>query len=180
MDRYRITEGIGVYFITFTVIDWLPVFIDETAISILIDSLKFCIERKNLRVNAYVVMPNHLHAIVFDAEFDPKNLERSLTDFRKFTGKQLADHIDTHYSQSIASILYGHNCTDRERRFWQSGWHAEGIFTNPFWQQKLDYLHWNPCRKGLVRLPQAWRYSSAAFWLDGKAVDVPVTDVVWG
>ncbi|HCS38876.1 MAG TPA: hypothetical protein DIW44_04735, partial [Anaerolineaceae bacterium] len=54
MDRYRITDGMGVYFITFTIVDWLPVFVDEIPITALIDSLKYCIAHKNLRVNAYV------------------------------------------------------------------------------------------------------------------------------
>lgn len=31
MERYRIVEGVGVYYVTFTVVEWLPVFIDETA-----------------------------------------------------------------------------------------------------------------------------------------------------
>ncbi len=180
MDRYRITEGIGVYFITFTIVDWLPVLIDEPPISILIESLRFCIEQKGLRINAYVIMPNHMHAVVFDANFDPKILKQTLTSFRKFTGQQLSNYVDTHFSESLASVLRNPNRADRDRQFWQPGWHAEGIFSFPFWQQKVDYLHWNPCRKGLVRSPQDWRYSSAAYWIDGKKVDLPVTDVVWG
>jgi hypothetical protein len=30
MERYRIVEGVGLYYVTFTVIDWLPVFIDAS------------------------------------------------------------------------------------------------------------------------------------------------------
>jgi len=52
MDRYKIIDNVGVYFITFTVVDWLPVFVDESPNSILIDSLKYCIDNKGLRVNA--------------------------------------------------------------------------------------------------------------------------------
>jgi REP element-mobilizing transposase RayT len=180
MGGYRITEGLAVSFITFTVKDWLPVFIDEKAISILIDSFKFCIERKNLRVNAFVIMPTHLHAVVFDADINANQLNTTLTDLRKITGRRLSDYVDQHYSERIALVLRGNGRTDRERQFWQPGWHAEGIFSYPFWQQKVDYIHWNPCRKGLVRSPQDWRYSSAAFWMDGKQVDLPVSDVMFG
>ena len=52
MERYRIIEGVGIYFVTFTVVEWLPVFIDETSCLIVTDSLNFCIQNKNLRVNA--------------------------------------------------------------------------------------------------------------------------------
>ncbi|TDA66208.1 MAG: hypothetical protein D9V45_04535 [Chloroflexi bacterium] len=179
MDRYRIVDGVGVYFITFTIVDWLPVFVDETPITTLIDSLKYCIAHKNLRVNAYVIMPNHFHAIVFDAAFDPLNLKRALTGFRKFSGRQLSDYVGFRYSSAISSVLKNDELKDRERRFWQSGWHAEGIYSESFLEQKVNYLHWNPCRKGLVRSPQDWRYSSAAYWLDGKQVDLPLSEIEW-
>jgi REP-associated tyrosine transposase len=70
MERYRIVTGVGVYYVTFTVIEWLPVFIDEYACKIITDSLNFCINHKCLRVNAYVMMPTHLHATLFDVEFN--------------------------------------------------------------------------------------------------------------
>ena len=180
MDRYRITEGIGVYFVTFTIVEWLPIFIDETAAEIVTGSLNHCVQQKNLCVIAYVIMPTHFHAVVFDKDFDPKRLEKTLTEFRKFTGKQLSNHVDTHFSENIAAILRAQPRTDRERQFWQQGWHAEGIFSQSFLEQKVDYIHMNPCRKSLVREPQHWRFSSAAYWLDGKSVDVEISDVIWG
>jgi len=180
MGGYRITEGMGVYFVTFTIVDWLPIFIDETAGEIVTASLNHCIQHKNLRVIAYVIMPTHLHAILFDEDFNPQRLNKTLTEYRKFTGKQLSIHVDTHYSGSFASILRAQPRTDRERQFWQQGWHAEGIFTQSFLEQKVDYIHMNPCRKGLVHEPQDWRFSSARFWLEGKSVDVEISDVIWG
>ena len=86
MERYRIDPEVGVYFVTFTVVEWLPVFIDENACKIITDSLNFCHEKKSLRINAYVIMTNHLHAIVFDAKFDSTRLKHTLDDFRKITG----------------------------------------------------------------------------------------------
>ena len=78
MERYRIVEGVGLYYLTFTVVEWLPVFIDETACQIIVDSFNFCITNKHLRVNSYVIMPTHLHAVAFDSEFDPKRLKHTL------------------------------------------------------------------------------------------------------
>src|SRR5215208_1834300 len=70
MEHYRIVADVGLYYVTFTVIEWLPVFIEETACKIITESLNFCIQKKHLGVNAYVVMPTHVHAIVFDVEFN--------------------------------------------------------------------------------------------------------------
>ncbi len=180
MDRYRFVEGIGVYFVTFTVIDWLPVFIEKQPVNLLFDSIRYCIENKNLRVCAYVVMPNHVHAVLFDSNLDERALHQTITDLRKFTGRQIADCIKNRFSPSISRILNQQGLGDRSRRFWSSGWHAEGLFSENVLRQKVDYIHMNPCRKGFVRDPQDWRWSSAAYWSDGKSVDLPIADVLWG
>jgi hypothetical protein len=43
MERYRIAPGVALYYITLTVVDWLPVFIDETACRIITDCFNYCI-----------------------------------------------------------------------------------------------------------------------------------------
>jgi hypothetical protein len=39
------------------VVDWLPIFVLETAGKIVTASLDFCDRQKGLRVNAYVILP---------------------------------------------------------------------------------------------------------------------------
>ena len=51
MDNYTLIDGVYVYFVTFTIIDWLPVFIAPEPIQIIVDSLRYCIFE-----NAYVSM----------------------------------------------------------------------------------------------------------------------------
>jgi len=181
MERYRIGPDAAVYYVTYSVVQWLPVFITEATFSIVTKSLTFCHEQKHLRINAYVIMPTHLHMIVFDANFDNERLIRALTDFRKFTGRQLSDYCGHHFPKCFAETLRDQATEDRERRFWQPSRHPEAVQTEPFWQQKLDYLHDNPRRKGLVRSPQDWRWSSAGWYLsDGKEqTEVPLTPIMW-
>ena len=78
MERYRIDPDAAVYFVTYSIVDWLPVFISEATCRIITDSLNFCHERKGLCVNAYVIMPTHLHAILFDRDFNSEQLQKSL------------------------------------------------------------------------------------------------------
>jgi putative transposase len=181
MEKYRIVEGIAAYFVTFTVGEWLPVFIDESTCKIITESLNFCITNKFLRVNAYVIMSNHMHAVLFDSDFDTERLQHTLDDFRKFTGRQLSDYCDKHFASVFWETLRKHAGKDRERRFWQPTKHAEGIFTEKFYVQKVNYIHLNPVRKGLVRLPEDWRFSSAAYWLRGnaEASDVKLSEIFW-
>ena len=179
MEHYRIVEGVGLYYVTITVIDWLPVFIDETACKIITDSLNFCIQNKQLGVNAYVIMPTHLHAILFDTEFNPERLKSTLDDMRKFTGRQLLDHAASQLPKSFSEVFEKHAGKDRKRRFWQPTQHSLGIFSNEFWKPKMDYLHENPCRKGLVLRPEDWRFSSARFWLTEEPNEVQLSHLGW-
>ncbi|MFQ5419845.1 MAG: hypothetical protein ACE5EY_05730 [Anaerolineae bacterium] len=69
MEVFKIYEGTAIYFLTFTIVQWLPVFVSEEPCLIITDSLNYCHHHKGLRINAFVIMPTHLHLIVFDAEF---------------------------------------------------------------------------------------------------------------
>ncbi len=188
MERYRFHSDGAVFFLTFSVVEWLPVFVSESACKIVTESLNSCHRNKGLRTNAYVIMPTHMHAIMFHATLDANSLENTLTDFRKFTGRQLADFCERNMPACFARTLREaagsgelHRTPDRERRFWQPTRHPEQLETESFWKVKLDYLHENPCRKGLVSCADHWRFSSAACWLaDGKgSQDVILSVIDW-
>jgi REP element-mobilizing transposase RayT len=179
MERYRIVEDVGLYFVTFSVVDWLPVFTHETACKVITDSMNFCIQQKCLRINAYVIMPTHLHAILFDVEFDSNRLKHTLDDLRKFTGRQLWDYSAQHLPKCFTEEFHRQAGEDRQRRFWQPTQHPVGISSEKFWKQKMDYVHRNPCRKGLVLRPEDWRFSWALYWETGEKNDVELSEVGW-
>jgi len=181
MERYRFYSDGAVYFVTFSIVEWLPVFVSERACQIVSESLNFCHRKKGLRVNAYVIMPTHFHAIVFHESLDAYQLETVLTDFRKFTGRQLCEHCEQHTPANFSTTLRDSAGKDRRRRFWQPSRHPVQIETEPFWKTKFDYLHLNPCRKGLVTRPEFWRFSSASFWLSEEKSrnDVQLSVLHW-
>jgi putative transposase len=181
MERYRISPEAAVYFVTYSVVEWLPVFVSEAACRILTESLIHCDQEKSLATNAFVVMPTHFHAIFFDKEFNSERLSGSLADFRKYTGRNLADYCVNHMPSCFGATFQAAANDDRDRRFWQPSRHPEAISTVEFWSQKLDYLHANPCRKGLVVRPADWRFSSAAYYAtaDPGRCEVPITRIAW-
>jgi REP element-mobilizing transposase RayT len=138
MERYRIYGDRGLYFITMTVVDWLPVFVAEEPCRIVTDSLNFCHDQKGLRINAFVIMPTHLHVIVLGRTFDPLALERALTDFRKFTCRRLADYCSERMPRCFADVMAGAAGGDRAHRFWQGTYHPVLIETEAFWNHKRD------------------------------------------
>jgi putative transposase len=181
METYRIYEDGGAYFVTMSVVEWLPVFVAAAPCLVAAESLNFCHQTKGLRVMAYVIMPTHLHAVVFDQNYRASNLKTALEAFRKFTGRRLSDYSDQKLPAFYRATLRDAAGDDRSRRFWQSTIHAEQIATESFCQTKMDYIHENPCRKGLVRRSRDWRFSSASFWESNGQVlnDVTLTPIVW-
>jgi REP element-mobilizing transposase RayT len=181
MEVLRICQDAALYYLTFSVVHWLPVFVSEEPCLIITESLNFCHREKGLRTNAFVIMPTHMHLIGSDADFDVERLSQTLTDMRKYTGQRLADYCERKMPTAFGQMLRGTLRTDRARQFWQPSRHPEAIWSQAFWQTKMDYLHDNPRRKGLVRDATHWRFSSAAYWLldpPGES-DVVLTAIEW-
>jgi REP element-mobilizing transposase RayT len=179
MERYRIQPDAALYFCTFSIVDWLPVFVSERPCQIIIDSLRFCHEQKCPGIDSFVIMPTHFHMIAFDIEWNTERLQRSLTDFRKFTGRNLTEFCREAMPPCFMTTLATAAGHDREHRFWQPTLHPEAITSEVFHNQKRDYLHDNPRRKGLVLHPTHWRWSSAQWYEARKDCGVPITPVLW-
>ena len=58
-DGYKIRDEFGVYYLTFAVVQWVDVFSRKTYVDIVLDSLKFCIENKQLNLFAWCIMTKH-------------------------------------------------------------------------------------------------------------------------
>ena len=181
METFRIHEDVAMYFLTFSVVEWLPVFVAEEPCLIITESLNYCHRKRNLRTNAFVIMPTHSHVIVFDNEFNVPRLQQTLQDMRKYTGRRLADYCGKEMPPVMGQVLVDTRRTDRKRQFWQQSRHPVAIRSEGFWRTKVNYLHDNPRRKGLVRDGTEWRFSSAAYWLLDPAgdSDVLLTGVEW-
>jgi len=61
--RYKIIDTGKIYFITATIIEWLPVFTRKPYFEVLIDSFNYSRTSKGLKIYAYVIMDNHFHLI---------------------------------------------------------------------------------------------------------------------
>jgi putative transposase len=158
--RYHFIPGDPApYFITATTVKWLPLFNCPEIVLIILDSLKFLVNQQRLILHAYVIMENHLH-IVASAD----DLSREIGDFKSFTARKSIDYYVTNQKQAILdqlALIKLQFKTDRQHQFWQEGSHPERIADERVLKQKIDYIHYNPVRRGYVDLPEHWRYSSA-------------------
>jgi REP element-mobilizing transposase RayT len=174
---YQITNQYGLYFVTFTVVDWVDIFSRKIYRDIVIVSLKHCIEHKGLKIYGYVIMTNHLHLIIQGAQ---GNLSGIIRDFKKFTSVKILDAIKEEPESRREWLLhrFAWNAAQRTAnshfQLWTHSNHAEELFSHPFFLQKLNYLHQNPVRAGWVEKEEDWCYSSAGVFY-GKTNLLPLS-----
>ena len=78
---------------TMTVVDWIDLFTCVNHKQLLIDSLKFCQDKKGLNIFDWCLMPSHLHILANTTE--PFQLGDVVRDFKKITSKALIHQIAT-------------------------------------------------------------------------------------
>lgn len=65
-------------------------------------------------------------------------------------------------------------------QFWTHENHPELIYSNKFISQKIEYIHYNPVRAGIVEKPEDYLYSSARNYASLEAVlDVFILTLPW-
>ena len=64
---------------------------------------------------------------------------------------------------------------DLEEPIWQARYYDFNIFSEQKLREKVEYMHNNPVRAGLVSEPLGWPWSSARFWTFGKSVGIPIS-----
>lgn len=175
---YQITNPYGIYFLTFTVVDWVDVFSAKAYRDVLMESFDFCIRTKGLRVYAYVIMTNHVHCILQSQSEIP--LSDIIRDYKKFTSRKIINMIESETESREEWLLHRFrwNASSNQRnsihQLWQHHNHAEDIFTCDFFLQKINYIHNNPVKAGWVSFSEDYVYSSA-FELAGRGNKIPIT-----
>jgi putative transposase len=56
---------------------------------------------------------------------------------------------------------------DREFQFWERNALSIELRNHPVFTQKLEYIHWNPVKAGMCKLPEEYKYSSVLFYETG-------------
>ncbi len=161
-SRYTITEADKPHFMTCTVIEWLPVFTRPETVNILLDCWQYQRQNMGLKLYGYVVLENHLHFIA-----QAPDLNKCVSSFKSYTARQIIDHLEAQHVEYLLKrfrLARLAQRTDRDYQFWQEGVHAELVFNETIMRQKLEYIHYNPVKRGYVALPEHWRYSSASFY----------------
>jgi REP element-mobilizing transposase RayT len=166
-DKYLISDKSGCYFVTFTVIYWIDIFSRKEYRDIIVDALNYCITEKGLIVYAWVIMSNHIH-LVITTKSGNENISDIIRDFKKHTSKEITKTIQS-IPESRREWLLNAMSKEAKRigratyfKLWRDGNHAitiDGKIVGI--KERINYVHDNPVRNGLVEEQWDYVYSSA-------------------
>jgi REP element-mobilizing transposase RayT len=180
---YQILDQEGLYYLTIKVVNSIDIFTRKRYRDIVIQSLKYCQKYKALEIYAYIVMSNHLHMVVRSST---GNLSDTIGEFKSFTSKAILHAIETSEERRKTWILplFAHAATLHKRntnyQLWTHENRAIVLLSNKFITQKINYIHKNPVKAGIVEKPEDYIYSSARNYagLEGL-IDVDVVTFKW-
>ena len=110
------------------------------------------------KIEAIVVLPDHLHVLwrlpVDDADYSTR---------WRLIKSYFSRHCNPTYQGQVSpSRQRKHEKAVWQRRFWEHQIRDEDDYI-----QHVEYIHYNPVKKGLVQYPEHWYYSSANTVLNG-------------
>ena len=166
---YKIEEQGGLHFVTFQIVKWIDIFTRKIYRDILIDSLRFCQANKDLEIYAFVIMSNHLHLLLKSGKSD---LSNTIKEFKSYTAKQIIETINTEPESRREWMLNLFEFSAKQHKrnetyqIWTHENHAELAYSNQFMNSKINYIHENPVRAGIVEKAEDYLYSSARNYAD--------------
>jgi putative transposase len=129
--------------------------------------------RQAYELIAWVIMPEHVHLALLPAlpDWPVKRILHALK-------QPFAQRVLRRWRAKPDPILS--RLVDRRGRirFWQrGGGYDRNIYSELEVREKIEYIHGNPQRRGLVRCPLEWEWSSAR-WYDGDRTGIVKVDPV--
>ncbi|MGB5106878.1 MAG: transposase [Candidatus Zixiibacteriota bacterium] len=119
----------------------------------LCESLEFCLAKYDAVLAAYVLMPSHVHLIL---AIDGNQLGNFMRDFKKYTGRRVAEEFGLPPS------------------IWMPRYDRLVIVSDSVMETKVEYVHKNPVKAGLVKRAIQWKWSSARDYFSDDVGSIPV------
>ncbi len=172
--KYQHSDIYCMYFCTFTCYNWLSL-IEKTNSYDLVYKWFTLLRNDTVEVVAYVIMPNHIHCILYfpSANFD---LNKIIGNAKRFMAYELVNRLAQQKELATLQLLQD-AVTAREKKkgqlhkVFKDSFDAKAIFSEKFLLQKLNYIHHNPVsgKWNLAKDFVGYEHSSASFYEEGLA-----------
>ena len=118
-------------------------------------------KRYGFALVGYVVMPEHIHVLLSEPpKRTPSTVlqvlkQRVSRELRRKQRRQAAEaQLALRFAPSVEPLP----------QFWQRRYHNFNVWSEKKKNEKLNYMHNNPLKRGLVVHPKDWPWSSYSFY----------------
>lgn len=177
--KRKIPHNDGVYFITFTCYKWLSLFELTNGYDIVYKWFDY-LKSNGHHIVGYVVMPNHLHVLIAFSN-SKKSINTIIGNGKRFMAYEIITRLmKAEEVKVLEELAQGVNARESKRgklhEVFEPSFDWKECTSNKFIDQKLDYMHDNPCRGvwNLVMNPADYQHSSAKFYMTGEQGVYPV------
>jgi putative transposase len=151
------------HFITFSCRERLPLLGSAGARDAFVSVLDEVRAGHAFRLLGFVVMPEHVHMVVSEPRLgDPSEVMQVLKQRTCFRLKRSNEN----GSAKVAAAQFSE---EDAYALWQRRFYDFNVWSSGKLEQKLDYMHRNPVKRGLVRHPEYWPWSSWSYYEKGEA-----------
>ncbi|MFA5669302.1 MAG: transposase [Balneolaceae bacterium] len=172
---FKIHNHQQAHFITFAVVDWIDVFTRPVYKQVIVESLEYCRNEKGLQIHGWCLMTNHIHLVVSAKE--GFSLSDILRDLKKHTAKIILADLEINNKESRRSWMLwmfrragNQNPNNQKYQFWRQDNRPIEITSNKFFNQKMEYIHYNPVKEGFCSQETEYPYSSALWYKEKKGL----------
>jgi REP element-mobilizing transposase RayT len=180
--RTNMPFNAGLYFITFTCYKWLSL-IEQTNSYDLVYKWFDYLKTQGHEIVGYVIMPNHVHAMV-DFSTSTKKLNTVIGDGKRFIAYDIIKRLKEKGEVATLSLLEKavqskDKANGHLHEVWKESFNWKYCETAKFAYQKLLYIHNNPCsgKWNLASDITKYEHSSARYYISGKHAAYTVKDV---
>jgi REP element-mobilizing transposase RayT len=160
--------------------DRLPVFRTDAIKKITSASLDEARRSGRFAIFAYVIMPDHLHLITDGA--------RKPSDTLRFVNGIASHRVigylnDGGYTASLEKLRDTKKAREHKYSLWDGHSNVFLVTSESVFMQRVNYIHQNPVRAGLVAQPEDYRWSSARCWsrrtLEDEPLLMDLKEIIW-
>lgn len=139
------------------------------------ESMNFLNKKYDSAVLGYVIMPNHIHLIIYFKKLNV--LSAWMRDLKKFTSVMIRKEIERMNPGDLEKLRIDGK-RDQVFKVWEDRFDDVYLAGKKLLETKLAYIHSNPLQEhwSLVVLPEHYPFSSAGFYELGVQPGVTITD----
>ena len=165
-QRLRRRYGLGqLHFITCSCYRRLPLLGTEQARHLFLKILTEVRARYDFALLGYVVMPEHIHLLISEPNVGTPSTVMQVLKLRV----SRAMHRRGRRPRSEQQILLDVAPVPKHQPFWQRRFYDFNVWSSNKKNEKMNYMHFNPVKRGLVTHPKDWLWSSNSFYSKTKA-----------